>query len=87
MSVRWPATPFLAVDLAVLDAYIERVAGWAEALRWFEDHPDEAVAMGQRALELRRTRFNSRIFGRQLADVLAEVCGRSHPSPASILPQ
>lgn len=30
MSGSWPATPFLAVDLTVLDANIERVAGWAE---------------------------------------------------------
>lgn len=31
MSLRLPPTPFLAIDLAVLDANIERVAAWADA--------------------------------------------------------
>ena len=30
MSAHLPPTPFLAIDLAVLDANIERVAAWAD---------------------------------------------------------
>lgn len=59
------------------------VSGWTEALRWFEDHPAEAEAMGQRALAFHRGGFDSRHFARQLADVFAQVCGRTTPPTLS----
>lgn len=72
--------PYLDLDIEALGfgrwVAPRDVAGWAEALRWFEDHPAEAAAMGQRARALHLAGFDSAHFGRDLADVLADVCGR-----------
>jgi len=45
---------------------VRDVQGWADALVWFEDHPEEALAMGRRAREIAETRWNHRIFAREI---------------------
>ncbi|MBS0659724.1 MAG: hypothetical protein JSR82_15900 [Verrucomicrobia bacterium] len=75
---------WLDLDLEALriGAWVEPgdIDGWARALRWFEEHPDEAEAMGRRARALVDAGFDSRHFAHQLADVLAEVCRPSLPT-------
>jgi hypothetical protein len=51
------------------------VAGWAAALRWFEDHPAESVAMGRRARALAERRYNTEIFARHMVGVFERVLG------------
>ena len=48
-------------------------AGWANALQWFEMHPDEAVAMGQRARAYAEKAYNSDIFAEQIMGILESV--------------
>lgn len=45
---------------------------WARALRWFDEHPDEAAAMGRRARVLAERRWNSRLFAAQLVALLRQ---------------
>lgn len=47
--------------------------GWAEALRWVDSHPDEAVAMGRRARALAERTWNSRIFSAQIVALLEQA--------------
>jgi glycosyltransferase involved in cell wall biosynthesis len=49
------------------------VTGWIDALCWFRDNPGEAAAMGNRALQLARERFNSKRFAEQIAGILSET--------------
>lgn len=49
--------------------------GWAEALAWFEDHPDEAAAMGRRARDLVDGGFDQRAFARQIMDLFDSLLG------------
>jgi glycosyltransferase involved in cell wall biosynthesis len=49
------------------------VAGWMAALRWFEDHPEEAVAMGMRARLLAERSYNYKAFGRCMASIFEAV--------------
>jgi glycosyltransferase involved in cell wall biosynthesis len=51
------------------------VDGWARAIQFFEDHPDEAVRMGLRARRLVDEGFNARTFAHQLMDVFDSVLG------------
>ena len=51
------------------------VNGWARAIRFLEDHPDEAVRMGQRARRLVDEGFDARTFAHQLMDVFDSVLG------------
>lgn len=52
------------------------VAGWAAALRWFEDHPDESAAMGRRARALAERRYNIDIFSRRMAVIFERTLAR-----------
>jgi hypothetical protein len=49
------------------------VAGWADALRWFDTHPREAVEMGRRARALVDGGVNSRSFARRMMGIFDEV--------------
>lgn len=50
------------------------VAGWAEALAWFDRHPDEAEAMGRRARRLvDEGGWNSQRFGARIAGLIETV--------------
>jgi hypothetical protein len=51
------------------------VDGWERAIRFLEDHPDEAVSMGRRARRLVDEGFNARTFAHQLMDVFDSVLG------------
>jgi hypothetical protein len=42
------------------------VQGWADALTWFENHPEEALVMGRRARKIVETRWNHRVFAREI---------------------
>lgn len=53
------------------------VAAWARALRWFEDHSDEAAEMGQRARRLAEQRYNSDLFARRMAAIFDRVLART----------
>lgn len=46
------------------------VAGWSEALRWFENHPEKSEAMGRRARALAEDRFNYARFCAEIARIL-----------------
>jgi glycosyltransferase involved in cell wall biosynthesis len=49
------------------------VAGWAEALRWFESHPSEAEAMGRRARAVAEAHWNYTRFCDALSALLHSV--------------
>ena len=51
------------------------VDGWARAIRFFKDHPDEAARMGRRARRLVDEGFDARTFAHQLMDVFDSVLG------------
>lgn len=53
------------------------VEGWAEALRWFEAHPDEAVAMGRRARTLAEDRCNIELFAERMMAIFESVMSGS----------
>ena len=48
----------------------EDVNGWAEALKWFEQNPQEACEMGRRARAIAERRCNSTKFAEQLIAVI-----------------
>jgi hypothetical protein len=52
-------------------------SGWVTALRWFEDNPAEAVAMGRRARRLAEERFNSDAFARRMAGIFQRALAES----------
>jgi len=52
------------------------VEGWAAALRWFEEHPEEAAAMGDRARKLVEDGLDSMHFARRVAGIFDEALGR-----------
>ncbi len=49
------------------------VRGWSEALRWFDEHPAEAAAMGRRAAALASARWNYQLFSAQIEALLRDV--------------
>lgn len=49
------------------------VRGWRDRIRYLLDHPDEAAAMGARALTLCEARYNITRFSEKLAGVLRET--------------
>lgn len=46
------------------------VEGWCNALRWFDEHPDDAAAMGRRARVLAESRWNTQSFANQIMTIL-----------------
>lgn len=46
------------------------VEGWAKAIRYIEEHPEEAKEMGHRGQELARTTYNDTRVAQEAADVL-----------------
>lgn len=42
------------------------VQGWTKALKWFECHPDEALAMGRRARLIAESPWNYHVFAREI---------------------
>ncbi len=48
----------------------EDVDGWAKALKWFDQNPDEAREMGRRARAVAESRWNSTKFGEQLIAIV-----------------
>ncbi|MGN1262896.1 MAG: glycosyltransferase [Prevotella sp.] len=50
------------------------VDGWVKAVKYIEEHPEEARQMGRRARELALTRFNNKICAAEVAAVLKSVC-------------
>jgi hypothetical protein len=69
--------PLVDVDLEAegIGRWVEAgdEAGWAAALRWFEDHPDESAAMGRRARALAEERCNAEIFARRMVAIFERV--------------
>lgn len=51
--------------------------GWIAAINYINDNPDAARAMGRRARELARTRYNNRICASEVAAVLRECVAGS----------
>ena len=51
-------------------------AGWVAALRWFEQHPAEAVEMGRRARALAEHKYNAAIFAQRMAEIFEAVLSR-----------
>jgi len=45
---------------------VRDVPGWIDALAWFESHPEEALAMGQRARGIAQTLWNHQVFAREI---------------------
>ncbi len=55
------------------------VEGWQRAIQFLDDNAEEAVAMGRRARRLAEERYNSRVFGERIA----EIVGRFLPPRAT----
>ena len=55
--------------------------GWSAVLRWFEEHPDEAAAMGDRARKLVDNGLDSMHFARRVAGIFEELL--AHPENGS----
>jgi glycosyltransferase involved in cell wall biosynthesis len=49
------------------------VSGWADALKWFDQNPEEAFEMGKRARTIAESRLNSKEFAGQLVSII-EKC-------------
>jgi len=49
------------------------IRGWKDAIQFFEDNEDEALAMGQRARNLVRAGLNSISFANKLVDIFENV--------------
>lgn len=49
------------------------IDGWEQAIRYIQDHPDEAEAMGHRARQLAEQRCNSRLFATSLLKIIDRV--------------
>jgi glycosyltransferase involved in cell wall biosynthesis len=58
-------------------------AGWATALRWFEQHPSEALAMGRRARALAEQKYNAALFAQRMVEIFARVLSRGVPGQPS----
>lgn len=59
------------------------VAGWAEALRWFDTHPTESAEMGKRARSLAETRLNLDMFAEHMRSIFERTldrAGRGRPA-------
>ena len=56
----------------------EDVSGWAEALKWFEQNPEEACEMGRRARAIAERRWNSKKFAEQLIAVINGCLTEAH---------
>ena len=52
-------------------------AGWVRAIRWMDDHEDEALAMGGRARRFAERKMNSVLFAEGLMDVFDGLLGRN----------
>jgi hypothetical protein len=52
------------------------VAGWTNALRFFEDHPDAATEMGRRARALTEEGYNYRAFSNDIGRLVESVLSR-----------
>lgn len=53
------------------------IEGWREAIQFFEEHPDEAVAMGTRARKIVESGMNSISFANQVMDIFDEVLAKN----------
>jgi glycosyltransferase involved in cell wall biosynthesis len=71
--------PLMALDIEAQGVGIwvapGDVDGWAGAIRFLSDHPEEAALMGQRARRLVDGGFDARTFAHQLMDVFDSVLG------------
>ncbi len=56
-------------------AYYDR-EGWAEAVRYITEHPDEARRMGQRARKLAEEMYNDRRCAAEVAEVIKSRIGK-----------
>jgi len=69
--------PLIDVDIEGLGIgrWIEPgdTAGWADAITWFDEHPDESQEMGRRARALVDHGLNSLEFGRRLLAIFERV--------------
>lgn len=54
------------------------VDGWREAIQFFEDHPDEALGMGQKARKLVEAGLNSESFANQVMDIFDNVLAKNN---------
>lgn len=65
---------FINIDLekAGIGIWVEPgdVAGWQRAIEFFQQHPDECKAMGERALALARTKWNSEVFAEEILTLI-----------------
>ncbi|MFM6198189.1 MAG: glycosyltransferase, partial [Dolichospermum sp.] len=52
------------------------VEGWVHAMQYFEDYPQQAIDMGQRARKLAETRMNSLLFANQVMDIFDSLLAR-----------
>jgi hypothetical protein len=53
------------------------VPGWVEALRWFDDHPEESAAMGLRARMLAERLYNIDTFAQRMVRIFRSVLSRA----------
>lgn len=58
------------------------VAAWREAIAWFDAHPDEAWAMGQRARLLAENRLNSAHFAKRMLAIFDGALTADRPGTA-----
>ena len=53
------------------------MAGWREAIHWFDENPDAAAAMGRRARALVDAGLNADTFAKRLADIFDRILART----------
>ncbi|MFM6246079.1 MAG: glycosyltransferase, partial [Dolichospermum sp.] len=72
--------PFIDLDIEAEGIGIwvdnEDVDGWVNAMQYFEDYPQQAIDMGQRARKLAETRMNSLLFANQVMDIFDSLLER-----------
>jgi hypothetical protein len=56
------------------------IAGWRDAVAWFDQNPDAAVAMGRRARRMVAEGLDSRNFAKKILSIFAKVAGRNGPA-------
>jgi glycosyltransferase involved in cell wall biosynthesis len=72
--------PFIDLDIEAegIGIWVDNgdVDGWIRAMQYFENYPQQALEMGNRARKLAETRMNSLFFANQVMDIFDSILER-----------
>jgi glycosyltransferase involved in cell wall biosynthesis len=72
--------PFIDLDIEAegIGIWVDNgdINGWIRAMQYFENYPQQALEMGNRARKLAETRMNSLFFANQVMDIFDSILER-----------